>query len=89
MPKKQPLRMCVACREMKEKKDLLRIVKTKEGEIFVDQTFKANGRGTYICKSKECMQKAQKSKALQRAFKQNVGQEIYEEIGRFILANEQ
>lgn len=89
MPKKQPLRMCVACREMKEKQNLLRVVKTKEGKVFVDQTFKANGRGTYICKCKECVQKAQKSKALQRAFKQNVGQEIYEEIGRLILANEQ
>ena len=81
--------MCVACREMKEKQDLLRVVKTKEGKVFVDQTFKAYGRGTYICKCKECVQKAQKSKALQRAFKQNVGQEIYEEIGRLILANEQ
>ena len=89
MPKKQPLRMCVACREMKEKDDLLRIVKNGEGEIFVDKTFKANGRGAYICKCKECLAKAQKSKALQRAFKQNVGQEIYDEIGRFILANEQ
>ena len=89
MPKKQPLRMCVACREMKEKDDLLRIVKPKDAEPFVDKTFKANGRGAYICKCKECLAKAQKSKALQRAFKQNVGQEIYEEIGREILANEQ
>ena len=58
--RKIPLRRCVGCREMKDKRELLRIVRNNEGEIFVDPTGKKNGRGAYICKSMECFSKARK-----------------------------
>lgn len=78
---KEKLRMCIVCRGQSDKKELLRIVKNKDGEIFVDKTGKANGRGAYVCKDKECYAKLCKSKALNKAFKCNVPQEIYEKIG--------
>ena len=65
--KKIPMRMCTACREMKPKKELIRVVKTPENEIKLDLTGKLNGRGAYVCKSEECLKKAQKSGALSRA----------------------
>ena len=78
--KLQPQRMCIACREMKDKKELVRVVKNNEGEIFVDLTGKANGRGAYVCKSKECFAKLKKQKGLNKAFKCPVEQEIYSKI---------
>ena len=78
---KEKIRMCIVCRGQSDKKTLLRIVKNKEGEILVDQTGKANGRGAYVCKSKECYQKLCKQKSLNRAFKCDVPQEIYQKIG--------
>lgn len=75
--KKTPMRMCTGCREMKPKKELIRIVKTVDNEIKLDTTGKLNGRGAYICKSKECLLKAHKSNALSRAFSVNVSPEIY------------
>ena len=80
--KKIPMRMCTACREMKPKKELIRVVKTPEGEIKLDLTGKLNGRGAYICKSADCLLKAQKSGALQRAFSCEVGKEIYERLSK-------
>ena len=62
--KKIPMRKCVGCQEMKEKKSLIRVVKTAEGDIILDDTGKKNGRGAYICKSLECFKKAKKTKAL-------------------------
>ena len=76
--------MCVACREMKEKDALVRIVKSADGEISIDKTFKKNGRGAYICKSIPCLEKSKKTKALNRAFKCEIPQEIYEEIKTLI-----
>ena len=67
--KKVPQRKCIACQERDFKKGLMRIVKNKESQIFLDPTGKANGRGAYICKDAECLKKAIKSKALNRAFK--------------------
>ena len=67
--KKVPQRKCVVCNDRDSKRSLLRIVKTKEGEIFLDLTGKANGRGAYICASAECIEKAVKTRALNRAFK--------------------
>ncbi|WP_024867458.1 RNase P modulator RnpM [Butyrivibrio sp. FCS014] len=64
MQKKIPTRKCVGCGEMKEKKELIRIIKTPEGEILVDTTGKANGRGAYICSNAECFRKAVRNKAL-------------------------
>ena len=80
MNKKEPLRMCIACREMINKKDLLRIIKDKEGNIFIDKTGKANGRGAYVCKNIDCLQKLKKQKALNKAFKCPIPDELYTQI---------
>ena len=76
--------MCIVCREHSDKKELLRIVKNKDGQIFVDKTGKANGRGAYICKSKECLNKLKKSRGLNRAFKCEVNDDVYNMIGEEI-----
>ena len=65
-PRKIPQRQCVGCREMKDKKALLRIVKTPEGEILLDATGKKSGRGAYVCRDAQCLKKARKSRALDR-----------------------
>ena len=78
--KKVPQTKCIVCQERDKKKELMRIVKNKEGEIFIDLTGKANGRGAYICKDSECLKKAIKSKALNRAFKMEVPDEVYEKL---------
>lgn len=88
MNKKEPLRMCIACREMKNKKDLLRIVKNKEGKIFVDETGKANGRGAYICKDTACLEKLKKQKVLNKTFKMMIEDSVYEEIKGAILGRD-
>lgn len=75
--KKIPMRMCTGCREMKPKKELIRVVKTAGGEIKLDATGKLNGRGAYICRDKECLTKARKSNAIARAFETNVSEDIY------------
>ncbi len=80
--KKIPMRMCTACREMKPKKELIRIVKTPENEIKLDLTGKLNGRGAYICKNTDCLKKAEKSGALSRAFSMEVKKEIYERLAK-------
>lgn len=85
MNKKEPLRMCIACREMKSKKELLRVVKNKEGQIFIDKTGKANGRGAYICKDLTCLEKLKKQKILNKAFKMMIDDQVYEEIKGVIL----
>lgn len=76
--KKIPLRMCIVCKEMKPKKELIRVVKSADGTIGLDTTGKANGRGAYICNSDECMAKLVKTKALSRTFKENVSPEVYQ-----------
>lgn len=86
--KKVPMRMCTGCREMKPKKELIRVVKTAEDGIKLDLTGKLNGRGAYICKNKECLAKAQKSNALSRAFETNVKGEVYIQLEKELL-NEQ
>lgn len=78
--RKIPQRQCVGCRIMKDKKALVRIVKTPEGEICVDATGKKSGRGAYICPNAECLQKARKSRALERAFEAAIGPDIYEAL---------
>ncbi|MBQ2283443.1 MAG: YlxR family protein [Agathobacter sp.] len=78
--KKIPMRQCVGCGEMKGKKDLIRILKTQEGEILVDATGRKNGRGAYICPDIECFKKARKSKGLERSFKMAISLEIYENL---------
>lgn len=78
--RKIPLRKCVGCNEQKSKKELIRIVKCKDGEIFVDFTGKAHGRGAYICPDENCLKVAQKRKSLNRAFQQQIPDEIYEKL---------
>jgi predicted RNA-binding protein YlxR (DUF448 family) len=87
--KKIPQRKCIACQDRDAKRDLVRIVKNKEGQIFLDKTGKANGRGAYICNCVECLNKAIKSKALSRAFKMEVPEEVYESLRKEIGINEQ
>jgi len=78
--RKIPLRKCVGCNEQKNKKELIRIVKNKDGEINVDFTGKAHGRGAYICPGESCLKAAQKRKSLNRAFGQEIPDEIYEKL---------
>lgn len=78
--KKVPLRMCLVCRQHLPKQDLIRVVKNKEGKIMIDKTFKADGRGAYICKNEQCMLKLIKNRGLNRAFKCEISNEIYNQI---------
>ncbi len=78
--KEMPKRTCIGCNEIKLKKELIRIVKNKEGQIFIDRTGKANGRGAYICDNIECLEKAIKTKRLERTFETNIDAKIYEEL---------
>ncbi len=80
MSKKIPLRMCVGCREMREKRDLIRIVKNSEGKIDIDFSQKANGRGAYLCKNEDCLKKCLKTNALNRALKCNIDADIIQKI---------
>ena len=82
MNKKIPMRQCVGCREMKPKRELIRVIRTSEDEILIDATGKKNGRGAYICPNRECLEKAVKSKGLERSLKMAVPQEIYEDFER-------
>ena len=75
--KKIPLRKCLGCGEMKPKKELIRVVKSPEGEISIDLTGKKSGRGAYICHSKECLLKAQKSKRLEKSFSTQISEDVY------------
>ncbi len=78
--KKIPQRTCIGCREKKDKKDLIRIVKNKEGIITLDRTGKANGRGAYICDNIQCLEKAIKTKALERTFEMSISEDVYNEL---------
>ncbi len=85
MQKKIPLRMCIACRTMQPKKNLVRIVKNNENQIFLDASFKANGRGAYICNNQTCFDKCIKTKALNRAFKCEISQDLLENLKQNIV----
>ena len=82
--RKIPLRMCTGCGEMFDKRTLVRVVKSPEGEISLDLTGKKAGRGAYVCKSVECMKKARKKKAFERAFSVAIDDEIYDEMEKEI-----
>ena len=81
-PKKIPMRMCVGCREMKEKKTLIRVVRNPEGEVFIDPTGKKSGRGAYVCRNAECLKRAIKQRQLERAFECALGEETHESLLR-------
>ena len=78
MPKKIPMRQCVGCREMKEKKLLIRVVKSPEGQVSLDFRGKLPGRGAYVCPDPECLKRARKSRALERAFSSPLPPEVWE-----------
>lgn len=78
--KKIPMRKCVGCQEMKSKKEMMRVLKTSEDTFELDATGKKNGRGAYLCFSKECFEKAVKNKGLERSFKQAIPKEVYEKL---------
>ena len=80
MPKKIPMRQCVGCREMKAKRELIRVVKSPEGAVSLDFKGKLPGRGAYVCPQKECLARARKSKALERAFELQLPSEVYEAL---------
>ncbi len=80
--RKIPMRRCVGCREMKEKKELIRIVRTPEGQLVFDASGRMNGRGAYLCKNVGCYEKARKARALNREFSMEVPEEVYMEIGK-------
>ena len=82
MPKtrKIPMRMCVGCREMKEKRSLMRVVKSPEGAISFDRVGKAPGRGAYVCKSKECFEKAVKQRQLERALETRIDEAVFSQL---------
>ena len=77
MPKKIPMRQCLGCREMKPKRELIRVVRSPEGEISLDFKGKKPGRGAYLCPDPACLQRARKSRALERAFEVSVPAEVY------------
>ena len=84
--KKIPVRMCVACHEMKPKKEMLRVVRPKEGDVFIDLTGKAAGRGAYVCNDPACIRKLKKGRLLNKVFSAEIPAEVYEKIEEDFLA---
>lgn len=84
MARKTPMRMCVGCREMKEKRQLLRVVRTPEDEILIDFTGKKSGRGAYVCQEESCLMRAIKQRQLDRALERSISPEITEQLKRQI-----
>jgi len=80
-----PLRTCMGCNEKKPKKELVRIVKNKEGQISLDKTGKLDGRGAYICDSAECLEKVIKSKRLEKVLESNISEEVYNNLRGVIV----
>ena len=80
MNKKVPMRQCVGCQEMKSKKEMLRVLKTAEDEIVLDATGRKNGRGAYLCFSKECLAKDRKNKGLERSLKMVIPSAVYDSL---------
>lgn len=80
MAKKIPMRQCVGCGEMKSKREMMRVIKTAEGEILLDTTGRKNGRGAYLCFSGECLKQARKNHGLERSFKMSISPEVYERL---------
>lgn len=80
MARKIPMRQCVGCGDMHNKKEMMRVLKTPEGEIVLDKTGKKNGRGAYLCMTKECLIKAEKNKGLERSFKMSIPKDVYDSL---------
>ena len=86
--KKIPMRMCLGCGEMRPKRELIRAVKSKEGDISLDLTGKKSGRGAYICKSVECFEKARKARKFERSFSCMISEDIYNSMEGELRENE-
>ena len=82
--KKVPIRTCIGCNEAKPKRELIRVVKTAEGDVSIDFTGRANGRGAYICNNVDCLEKAVKTRRLSRAFSMQIDMQIYEDLRKTI-----
>ncbi len=80
--RKVPMRMCIGCREMKPKRDMIRVVRSQEGEVSVDTTSKLPGRGAYLCDNPACFEKAVKAKMLNKALDANVSEEVIAQLRR-------
>ncbi|MEG1847001.1 MAG: YlxR family protein [Lachnospiraceae bacterium] len=80
MSKKIPVRQCVGCGEMKNKQDMMRVLKTAEGAIVLDTTGKKNGRGAYLCMSEECLEKTRKNRGLERSFKMSIPDQVIDDL---------
>ncbi len=89
MPKKIPMRQCVGCRVMKEKRELFRVVKSPEGEISLDFKGKKPGRGAYLCPDPECLKRARKSRGLERAFEGAIPAQVYDALEEQMKAGEE
>ena len=81
---KIPMRQCTGCREMKSKKEMMRVIRTPEDELVLDTTGRKNGRGAYLCSSKECFEKAVKTKGLERSLKMNIPSTVYDSLKKEI-----
>ena len=82
MQKKIPMRQCMGCRERKAKKEMIRVVRTTEGNVTLDFSGKLNGRGAYVCPDMECLKKAMKSKALDRCLEVTIPEDVYARLER-------
>lgn len=87
--KKIPMRMCVGCREMKPKKELIRVVRQPSGQVMLDRTGKAAGRGAYVCPDSACLEKARKSKVLERTLEAAIEAEVYDQLAKELDARVQ
>ena len=87
MQKKIPQRQCMGCRERKEKREMIRVVRTTASEVQLDFSGKLNGRGAYVCPDPECLKKAQKSKALERSLEVAIPQEVYDRLAKEMEAS--
>ncbi len=85
-PRKIPMRMCVGCREMKPKRELLRVVKSPAGDVALDRTGKAPGRGAYVCPDAQCLQRAVKTRQLERALEHPIGAPVFEALNASLTA---
>lgn len=80
MRRKEPMRKCIGCGEMKSKRELIRVLKTPEGEFLLDATGKKNGRGAYLCRDGECLEKAIRGKGLERSFQMAIPASVYDSL---------
>ncbi len=87
--KARPIRTCVGCGEKKDKSTLIRIVRSTEGDVFPDESGRANGRGVYLCRNMECLDKACRSRALERSLKMKIDQEVYARVQRVFSGDSQ